>query len=150
MAISACEKQIGCVIFDCICLMLGAGEARAALTGEAAEEIAEAAKPVLSKMEQYIVTIASKESSTTEVATAVFGVVSTIWTGGCLGEVVGKWLGTLDLGQKILYSASAIATLTAAFATDGAAEIGVIAVELATCGWLIDDSVKCAEACSYA
>jgi len=150
MAVTACEKQIGYVIFDCVCLMLSAEEARSALTAEAAEEMAEAAKPVLSKLDQYIATMASKESSATEVATAVFGVVSTIWTGGCLGEVVGKWLGTLDLGQKILYSVSAVATLTAAFATDGAAEIGVIAVELATCGWLIDDSVKCAEACSYA
>ena len=70
-----CEAKIGAVIFDCICLMLGAGEARAALTGEAAEEMAEAARPVLSKMEQYIATMASKESSTTEVAGAVFGVV---------------------------------------------------------------------------
>ena len=130
--------------------MLGAGEARAALTGEVAEEIAEAAKPVLSKMEQYIVTIADKEASTTEVATAVFGVISTIWSGGCLGAVVGKWLGTLDLGQEILYGATAVATIMAACATDGLAEIGVIAVEITNAGWLIDDSVKCSDACSYA
>ena len=32
------------------------------------------------------------------------------------------------------------------FATDGAAEIGVIAVELATAGWLVDDSIKCSQA----
>ena len=145
-----CEAKIGAVIFDCICLMLGAGEARAALTGEAAEEMAEAARPVLSKMEQYIATMASKESSTTEVAGAVFGVVSTIWSGGCLGAVVGSWLGHLSVGDKILYGATALATLVAAFATDGAAEIGVIAVELATAGWLVDDSIKCADACSYA
>lgn len=145
-----CEKQIGYVIFDCVCLMLGAAECRAALTGEAAEAMAEAAKPVLSKMEQYILTIGSKESSTTEIATAVFGVVSTIWSGGCLGAVVSAWLGTLSLGDKILYGATALATLLATFATDGAAAIGVIALELATAGWLVDDSIKCAEACSYA
>ena len=94
--------------------------------------------------------MASKESSTTEVAGAVFGVVSTIWSGGCLGAVVGSWLGHLTLGDKILYGATALATLVAAFATDGAAEIGVIAVELATAGWLVDDSIKCADACTYA
>lgn len=82
-----CEKQLGYVIFDCICLMLSAVEARSALTAEAAEEMAEAARPVLSKLDKYIVTIASEEASTTEIATAVYGVISTIWSGGCLGEV---------------------------------------------------------------
>ena len=41
-----CEKQIGYVIFDCVCLMLGAAELRAGVTAEAAEEMAEACKPV--------------------------------------------------------------------------------------------------------
>jgi hypothetical protein len=145
-----CEKQIGYVIFDCVCLMLGAAELRAGLTAEAAEEMAEAAKPVLSKMEEYVVTIASEESSKTEVAGAVFGVVSTIWSGGCLGAVVSAWLKTLSVGNAILYGATALGTLLAAFATDGAATIGMIVVELATCAWLVEDSVKCADACSYA
>ena len=147
---SDCEKKIGYVIFDCVCLLLGAAECRAVLTEEAAEEMAEAAKPALSKMEQYIVTLASEDASTTEKAAAVFNVVSTCWSVGCLGEVVSAWLGTLTLGDKILYGATALATLLAAFATDGAAEIGVIAVELATAGWRVDDSIKCADACSYA
>ena len=147
---TTCEKQIGYVIFDCVCLMLGAAELRAGLTAEAAEEMAEAAKPVLSKMEEYIVTISSEESSKTEIAGAVFGVVSTIWSGGCLGAVVSAWLKTLSVGNAILYGATALGTLLAAFATDGAATIGMIVVELATCAWLVEDSVKCADACSYA
>ena len=130
--------------------MLGAAELRAGATAEVAEEMAEAAKPVLSKMEQYVLTIASEESSKTEVASAVFGIVSTIWSGGCLGEVLSAWLGTLSVGNAILYGATAMGTLVAAFATDGAAEIGIIVVELATAGWLIEDSIKCADACSYA
>jgi len=150
MSAVACGKQIGYVIADCVFLALGAGEARAALTGEAAEEIAQAAEPVISKLEQYIVVIADKEKSTKEVATAVFGVISTIWTGGCLGAVVSSWLGTLTLGDEILYGASALAILLAACATDGLAEIGAIAVELANAGWLVDDSIKCVDACSYA
>ena len=144
-----CEKKIGYVIFDCICLLLGAAECRAALSEEAAEEMAEAAKPVLSKMEQYIITLADEEASTRDKAQAVFNVGSTIWSGGCLGEVVSAWLGTLTFGDKVLYGATALATLLAMFATDGAAEIGVVAVELATAGWLVDDSIKCSEACSY-
>ena len=144
-----CEIKIGYVIFDCICLLLGAAECRAALTEEAAESMAEAAKPVLSKMEQYIVTLADEEASTYDKATAIFNVASTIWSGGCLGEVVGAWLGTLTVGDKILYSATALATLVAMFATDGAAEIGVVAVELATAGWVVNDSIRCSQACSY-
>ena len=145
-----CEKQIGYVIFDCVCLMLGAVELRASLTAEAAEDMAEAAKPVLSKMDKYIITIADEASSKTEVATAVFGIMSTIWSGGCLGAVVSSWSGTLSVGNMILYGATAFGTLLAAFATDGAAEIGLIIVELATAGWLIEDSIKCADECSYA
>jgi hypothetical protein len=150
MSEAGCLKQSGYVIFDSICLFLSAAEVRASLTAEVAEEIAEAAKPVLSKLDQYIITIASKESSTTEIGTAVFGIITTIWSGGCLGEVMAKWLGTLDLGQEILYSVTAIATITAACATDGLAEIGLIAVMLANCGWLVDDAVKCVEECAYA
>ena len=145
-----CEKQIGYVIFDCVCLMLGAVELRAGVTAEAAEEMAEACKPVISKFDGYILTMAKEDSSTTEVASAVFGIMSTIWSGGCLGEVVSAWLGTLSVGNAILYGVTALGTLVAAFATDGAAEIGIIAVELATAGWLIEDSVKCVEDCSYA
>ena len=148
--ISDCEKQLGYVIFDSVCLFLGAVELRASLTAEGAEAMAEAAKPVLSKMEQYILVIADKESSTTEIATAVFNIMSTIWSGGCLGAVVSAWLSTLSFGNAILYGATALGTLLAAFATDGAATIGLIIVELATCAWLVEDTVKCVEECSYA
>ena len=148
--VTACEKQIGYVIFDSVCLMLGAAERRAGGTAEAAEEKAEACKPVISKFDTYILTMAKEGASTTEVAGAVFGVMSTIWSGGCLGAVVSAWLGTLSVGNAILYGVTALGTLVAAFATDGAAEIGIIAVELATATWLVEDSIKCADECSYA
>ena len=75
---SGCEKQIGYVLFDSVCLMLGAAELRAGVTAEAAEEMAEACKPIISKFDSYILTIANEASSTTEIATAVFGIMSTI------------------------------------------------------------------------
>ena len=150
MSVTACEKQIGYVLFDSVCLMLGAVELRAGVTAEAAEEMAEACKPVISKFDTYILTMAKEGASTTEIAGAVFGVMSTIWSGGCLGAVVSAWLGTLSVGNAILYGVTALGTLVAAFATDGAAEIGIIAVELATATWLVEDSIKCANECSYA
>ena len=144
-----CGEAIGFVIFDCVCLFVGAASIRASATAEVAEEMAEAAKPVLSQLDKYIITIASEGSSKTDVATAVFGIISTIYSGGCLGAVISAWLGSLTLGNKILYASTALTTIVAAVATDGVAEIGLIGLELATAGWVISDSIKCVEACEY-
>ena len=145
-----CAKSIGFVIYDCVCLLVGAVALRSAATAEAAEAVADAAKPVLNKLDKYIITMAAEESTKTEVALAVYGIVSTIYSGGCLGAVVSAWLGTLSIGDAILYGATALGTILAAVCTDGAAEVGLIVVELATFGFLVDDSIKCSKACSYA
>jgi len=81
-------------------------------------------------------------------ATAVFGVISTIYSGACLGAVLSAFLGNLQWYQGVLYGATALGTIMAALATDGAAEIGVIIVEIATAGFLVVDASKCAEACA--
>ena len=144
-----CPLGIGYVVFDCVCLFLGAASLRASVTAEAAEEIAEAAKPVTSQLSKYIKTIADDESTKAEIASAVFGVVSTIYSGACLGAVLSAFLGSLTWYNAVLYGATALGTIMAAVATDGAAEIGTIIVELATAGFLVGDSIKCSEACSY-
>ncbi len=143
-----CGLGIGYVVFDCVCLFLGAVSLRSALTADAAEEIAEAAKPVANQLTKYVETLASAESSKTEVATAVFGVISTIYSGSCLGAVISAFLGSLSWYNAVLYGATALGTIMAAVATDGAAEIGIIIIELATAGFLISDSIKCEQACS--
>ena len=144
-----CALSIGYVVFDSVCLFLGASSLRSCLTAEEAAEMAKAAEPVASALEKYIVTLADKEASTTEHASAVFGIISTIWSGGCLGAVVNAFLGTLTPVNAALYGATAMATIVAAMATDGAATIGEIVVELATCGFLIEDSINCSKECSY-
>jgi hypothetical protein len=144
-----CGLGIGYVVFDCICLFLGAVTLRSSLTSEAAEDIAKAAEPVANKLEGYIKTMSAANASKTEVATAVFGVISTLYSGSCLGAVISAFLGSLTWYNAILYGATALGTIMAAVATDGAAEIGIIIVELATAGFLVGDSIKCADACSY-
>ena len=143
-----CGTSIGYVVFDCVCLFLGAVSLRSSLTAKAAEEIAEAAKPVASQIAKYAATMADKAASKTEVATAVFGVISTIYSGSCLGAVLSAFLGSLNWYNAVLYGATALGTIMAAVATDGAAEIGIIIVELATAGFLVSDSINCSEACS--
>lgn len=149
LEIPPCPLGIGYVVFDCVCLFLGAISLRSSITAEAAEAIAEAAEPAVNQISKYIKTISAAESSKFEVASAVFGVISTIYSAGCLGAVISAFLGQLEWYQAVLYGATALGTIMAAVATDGAAEIGIIVVELATAGFLVDDSIKCAQACSY-
>ena len=144
-----CAKGIGYVVFDCVCLFLGAVTLRASVTAEAAEDMAKAAEPVASQLEKYILIMSDANSSKTAIATAVFGIISTIYSGSCLGAVISAFLGSLTWYNAILYGATALGTIMAAVATDGAAEIGIIIVELATAGFLVGDSIKCKEACSY-
>ena len=144
-----CAKGIGYVVFDCVCLFLGAVTLRASVTAEAAEDMAKAAEPVASQLEKYILIMSDANSSKTAVATAVFGIISTIYSGSCLGAVISAFLGSLTWYNAILYGATALGTIMAAVATDGAAEIGIIIVELATAGFLVGDSIKCKAACSY-
>ena len=145
----SCAEGVGYVVFDCVCLFLGAATLRSSLTAEAAESMAKAAAPVMSQMEKYIATMAASTSSKTDIATAVFGIISTIYSGGCLGAVLSAFLGSLTWYEAALYGVTAMATIVAALATDGAAEIALIVIELATAGFLVNDSINCVKACDY-
>ena len=79
-----CATGIGYVVFDCVCLFLGAASLRASFTAKAAEEIAEAAKPAASQIEKYVATLADANASKTSVAGAVL-VVSGL-AGGVSGQ----------------------------------------------------------------
>ena len=144
-----CAKSIGFVVFDCVCLFLGAPTLRSSATPEVAEDIAESVKPVVNQLTQYIRTISDSSKSTYDVAYAVFKVISTIYSGGALGAVMGAFLKSLTWYSAILYGMTAVGTIMAALATDGAAEIGIIVVEIATAGFLVSDSIACSKACNY-
>lgn len=142
-----CGLAIGYVVFDCICLFLGASSLRSGVTKEAAESMAEASKPVASAIEKTIAELAKEGASTYEIASGVFSIISTIYSGGCLGAVLGAFLGSLTWYNAALYGVTAMATIVAALATDGAAEIALIVIELATAGFLVSDSANAVEAC---
>jgi len=145
----SCGMAIGYVVFDAICLFIGAASLRSSLTAKCAAEIGEAAGPIESALEQYIEVLMDSNSSTTANAGAVFNIVSTIYSGGCMGAVLSAMFGNLSWYQNALYGATALGTIVAALATDGAAEIGILIVELATAGFLVNDSITCARACKY-
>ena len=145
---TSCPVAMGFVIYDAVALFLGAGATRDGVTEAEAEAVADAAEPVLSQLEQYIETITKEGASVTDQAKAVWGIISTIYNGGCIGAVISAFLGTLTWYNWILYGATALATIVAAVATDGAAEIAEIVIELATAGWLVSDSITCMKACN--
>ena len=144
-----CNTHLGCIVYDCMCLMLGATDMREKMSNADARVLAAAAEPALMSIKQQVLTIADKESDRFEIASAAFQIVSSIYSSGCLAEVYKIWAASLPTKYAIKYTAKGFKTLLAAFFTDGASTLGVIMVELATFPQLIEDSIDC-KACCYA
>jgi hypothetical protein len=141
-----CATGIGFVVYDCICLFIGAGGLRGSATKAEASAVGKAITPVLSEMEGFIKTL-SEGGSASDTAWAIWGIIKTIYNGGCLGAVVAAFLNSLTWYNAILYSATALATIVAALATDGAAEVAAMVIQLATFGFLVSDSASAYDAC---
>jgi hypothetical protein len=147
ITITECEKAIAFVIFDVICLAVGGVGLRSGVSSEDVEAIAKAAKPVLSELEASIAEIANSGASVTDRAWAVFKILKAIWSGDCLGAVVSAFVSSLSWYDALLYGVTAMATILAFVATDGVALVGEVVIELATFGFLVDDSVKAVNVC---
>ena len=148
ISIDPCALNIGYVVFDVICLAIGAVGLRAGATAETAEKVAEAAKPVMSKLETIIAKMSAKGASKTDLATGTFKILQILWSGNALGAVLSAFLGSLTWYYALLYGATALATIVAAVATEGVAFIAEVAIELATFGFLVADSINAAKACA--
>jgi hypothetical protein len=146
-SVTACELDVGYVVFDVICLAIGGIELRAGVTEETAEAVAEAARPVMSKIETIIAEMARAGASATDIAKGVFDILVIIWSGGCLGAVVAAFVSNLTWYYSVLYGATALATIIAAVATDGVAFVAEVALEVVTFGMLVADCVNAVEAC---
>jgi len=149
VSISACDLAIGWVIVDVICLALGAVEVRAGLSARTAEDVAEAAGPVLSKLETIIQEMSAAGASKTTIAKGVFKILGAIYNAGLLGAVVKAFVSNLSWYYAVLYGATAVATIVAILATDGAAFVAEVVLELATFGFLVADSVGAVKACGW-
>jgi hypothetical protein len=148
ISIDPCALNIGYVVFDVICLAIGAVGLRAGATAETAEKVAEAAKPVMSKLETIIAKMSAEGASKTDLATGTFKILQILWSGNALGAVLSAFLGSLTWYYALLYGATALATIVAAVATDGVAFIAEVVIELATFGFLVADSINAAKACA--
>ncbi len=148
MAISDCQMAIGWVVFDAVCLAFGAWGLRSSVRPATIEAMAQAAGPVLSKIEITIARISAEGASATQQAWGVFEILKTIYNGGAFGAVMSAFIDSLSWWDMILYGITGTATIIAAFATDGLAFAAEIAIVLASTGFLVSDSVKAVQACS--
>ena len=64
------------------------------------------------------------------------------------GAVLGAFLDSLTWHSAMLYGFTAMGTIIAALATDGAALIAEVVVQLATFGFLVVDTTYAVGACS--
>jgi hypothetical protein len=142
--------SVGYVIFDSICLVVGAVGLRGTVNSATIEAVATAAAPVMSKIEGIIAKMVAQDASKTDVAWGVFQILQVIYSGGSLGAVFSAFTASLTWWDLLLYGISGTATIIAALATDGVALVAEIVVLLATFGFLVSDSVKVVQTCGLA
>ena len=148
--ITPCEKAIGYVIFDAVCLALGAVGLRAAVSGATIEAMTRAAAPAMSQIERIIATMAAPGAGVTDYARGIFNILKAIYSGGCLGAVFSAFTSSLSWWDGVLYGITGTATIVAALATDGVAFVAEVVILLATFGFLASDTAKAVDACSIA
>jgi hypothetical protein len=148
VSISPCQMAIGYVVFDVVCLAVGAVGLRASVNSSTIESTARAVEPVLSKIEQTIASMGKQGASKTDVAWGVFDILKTIYNGGSLGAVFSAFAASLTWWDMILYGITGVATIVAALATDGVAFVAEIVILLASTGVVVSDSVKAVQACN--
>lgn len=146
--VTDCQKAIGYVVFDCICLIVGGVGLRATVSGSTIEEMAKLSIKATTSLEQQIEIIAHEGTNAFQKARSVFNILSTLSTGGMLGGVFSAFVKSLKWWQMALYASSGLATILAALATDGVAFVAEVAALLVTFTWLVTDSTHAVKTCS--
>jgi len=143
-----CYMNVGYVIFDVICLALGAVSLRKSVSAATIANTANAVTPVLSEIEKIIVSMSKAGATKSDLAWGVFNILRTIYAGGCLGAVFSAFTASLTWWNMILYGVTGMATIVAALATDGLALAAEVIGLLASFGFLATDCVAAYTACS--
>jgi hypothetical protein len=146
--LTKCQNKIAYVIYDAICLAVGAYSLRNTVHARAVAAVGGAALPVMSSLETIIRDMTAPGATNKDQAYGVYYILKTIYNGGHLGAVFSAFTDTLTWWDMIFYGITGTATVIAALATDGAAFAAEIALELVTFEHLAEDSVKAVNECS--
>lgn len=78
---------------------------------------------------------------------AIKDIVHVVWSGSLIEAVYKAIMDSLTWWDMVLYGSLGMATIAAAFLTDGAALVAMIAAEMAQIGFVVSDAVKASQAC---
>ena len=145
--VSPCRMAVAECVLDCVLVAWGAWGLHGKISPAAIEEVAEAITPVLSEIEQLVMTISDAGKHWFDRTKAVWSTLLLIKNGLMFEAVFHALIKDLTLMDMVLYGVLGLAELTAAFLTDGAALIAEMVVELASAVFLITDGLKAVEVC---
>jgi hypothetical protein len=145
--ISPCAMAVGGLVLDCIFVLTGAIYLAGKIPPSGIARVAQAAEPAIPEIERTAAIIASETASATDKAMAIFNIGRIIYSVDGLGAVIRAITDNLTWWDAALFGVTAMATLVAVFATDGAAAAAAIVLEMAMIGFVISDAFKVADAC---
>ena len=141
-----CEERFGYVVYDCICLFIGARQLRTSDGFSDPEKLSEAVNSIYSELSSLFDSLMTTDSAEGQ-AQIVFNIISTIYNSGLLGSTLTALYTNLSVYEAALYGSTTASSIINQLSDDGAATIGAIAVELATFGFLQSDVMSYDQAC---
>ena len=147
ISITDCQYDIAIVVIDCIFALTGAVGLAGKVSGSAVETVAKTIQPAMNEIEEAVHTL-SIAASKYEKAEAIKNIVHIIWSGSMIEAVYHAIMNSLTWWDMVIYSVLGIATISAAFLTDGAALVAMFVAEIALCAFVISDAVKAVNSCN--
>jgi hypothetical protein len=146
--ISPCQIAVGSLVIDCLLVIAGAIGIHGKVSPRAVARVGELMATEMSDVAKWANVLADSSSTFPQKAKAIFGIGRLTYTAGCLHAIVKAFLGSLTWQDMALYGCMIAPTLVAAFLTDGAALIAVIALEALQVGMVVNDAFKVSGACA--
>lgn len=141
-----CILAVGYVVVDVVCLVLGAVSIRSTINASTVVRVTDIIAPRIPQIVEYAAIIAREGATTFERAKACWGILRVALQSPF--KILSAIFSSLPWYKRALVIAQGCLTITAALVTDGAAIIAEIALELASFGFLVSDSVDAVSACS--
>lgn len=146
--IGECEIAIGHIVFDAISLVSETPYLRNTVSNNTTAEMFFAVEPSKSKIEEIFLKLASEELSLKDKAKAFQSLLRTISDAGMLKAVFKAYTKNLTWWEAVIFGVTSIGTITASLATDGAALIGEMLLEIASIGSFTKDIIDLKATCS--
>lgn len=151
--IPACYIAIGFVIFDAVCLGIGAWGLRPIAKPATIKNIASVIyttsnREVTPAIELLISQLASEKSNFLTKAWNVVSLLIAIKNAGLMTAIWKAFKGGLTLYYAIIYGVQGLATITAAFATGGLALAAEVALVVVSAAYLVNDVVSAITICN--